>query len=296
MPNAPITTPVTVPSVQPAALRFFKATALKRICFNDGFVEIGGPMFVAKWEGLYVIAKNASNYFIETEAKAAEYVRTERNDKNKLVVAHDGPVIRPVGEKFEWTVELGCSCPDDCDETISSSRKVNNKAEALAMVANLTEPASNPRRGFARIRGPGFYQFTRPERVAVAPPPAPRPTPPAVSVPRPAPTPVRRAAEAIRENSYRYANYELQDDYDTFGSGRTYGSYEHPRRYDERFYNLRPTRNFNAIEDYRVTEEILRMVREFQNIRNNGTPVGTSEVPATQPANPTPPTNSTNNN
>ena len=288
MPNMPITNTVTVPSVQPAALRFFKATALKRICFNDGFVELGGPMFVAKWEGLYVIAKNASNYFIETEAKAAEYVRTERNDKNKLVVAHDGPVIRPVGEKFEWTVELGCSCPDDCDETISSSRKVNNKEEALAMVANLTEPVSNPRRGFARIRGPGFYQFTRPERVAVAPPPAPRPTPPTVSVPRPTPPAVapRRSAEWERE-LIGHAHYDPREfphyedyEYSTVGS---------TGRYDDHFYTLRPRNRFNRIEDYfRVTEEILRIVREFQNIQNNGTTTGTNEVPAT-------PSDTTNN-
>ena len=276
MPNMPITNTVTVPSVQPAALRFFKATALKRICFNDGFVEIGGPMFVAKWEGLYVIAKNASNYFIETEAKAAEYVRTERNDKNKLVVAHDGPVIRPVGEKFEWTVELGCSCPDDCDETISSSRKVNNKAEALAMVANLTEPASNPRRGFARIRGPGFYQFTRPERVAVAPPPAPRPTPPTVSVPRPTSTAVapRRSAEWERE-LIQQQNIRSLHNVEFLLHDRRIG------RYDNNFYTLRPRNRSNRFEDYRVTEEILRLVREFQNNRNNGTTTGTNEFPAT---------------
>lgn len=283
MPNMPITNTVTVPSVQPAALRFFKATALKRICFNDGFVEIGGPMFVAKWEGLYVIAKNASNYFIETEAKAAEYVRTERNDKNKLVVAHDGPVIRPVGEKFEWTVELGCSCPDDCDETISSSRKVNNKAEALAMVANLTEPASNPRRGFARIRGPGFYQFTRPERVAVAPPPAPRPTPPTVSVPRPTSTAVapRRSAEWERE-LIQQQNIRSLHNVEFLLHDRSIG------RYDNNFYTLRPRNRSNRFEDYRVTEEILRLVREFQNNRNNGTTTGTNEFPAT-------PSDTTNN-
>lgn len=281
MPNMPITNTVTVPSVQPAALRFFKATALKRICFNDGFVELGGQIFVAKWEGLYVIAKNASNYFIETEAKAAEYVRTERNDKNKLVVAHDGPVIRPVGEKFEWTVELGFSCPDDCDETISSCNRVSNKAEALAMVANLTEPANSPQRGFARIRGPGFYQFTRPQRVAVAPPP--RPTPPAVSVPRPAPPAVapRRSAEWERELIGHVSGFPRYEDYEYSAVGSI-------GRYDNNFYTLRPRNRSNRFEDYRVTEEILRLVREFQNNRNNGTTTGTNEFPAT-------PSDTTNN-
>lgn len=247
----------STPSVQPSALRFFKATALKRICFNDGFVEQGGPMFVAKWEGLYVVAKNDANFFIETETRAGDYVRTERNDKNKLVVAHNGPVIRPVGEKFEWVVEFGQSCPDDCDETILSSVRVANKAEALAKVANFTEPANNPYRGFARIRGPGFYQFIRPQRVAVVQPPRP-----AISTQR-----NYRDPESITIN-------------DSF--------------INSAFYTLtgpRPTRSTRStIDDQRVTEEILRMVREFQNAAN---PVGTGEVPV--PAVPVP-NNSTNGN
>ena len=72
-----MTTSATTP------LRFYKASAVKRMCFNSGFVEPNSPLFVAKWTNLYVIARDAQNFFIIEEAKAPEYVRTERDEKNK---------------------------------------------------------------------------------------------------------------------------------------------------------------------------------------------------------------------
>jgi hypothetical protein len=175
-----MTTSAINPSV-PAPLRFYQAVAIKRICLNSGFVESGASMFVAKWQGLYVIAKDAANFFIVSEAQASEYVRTERDEKNKLKRATNAPTIVPTGPGFEWTVECGSTCPDGCDETVMDRRVVTNKEEALAQAAQWDGTRVRESHHFLRIRGPGFYEIKRPTPrpapVVVPPPPVRNYTP-----------------------------------------------------------------------------------------------------------------------
>lgn len=253
-----MTTPAT-----PTPLRFYLATAIKRICLDSGFVDPDGQMFLAKWQELYVLAKDATNFFIVSEAQASEFVRTERDEKNKLKRADNAPVILPVGPAFEWTVECGSTCPDGCDETIVDRQVKTTKEEALALATQWDGTRVHGVRDFIRVRGPAFYQIKRP---------TPRPAP--VVVP---PPPVRNTTpiRSTLDNGFpcNYIGY-----YNTPASN-----------YDNLFIRLEdfepPTRTIRRnVASARVSEEILRSVRAFQQATVTPAP---ASVPETPPSNPT---------
>ena len=240
---------MTTSNTETLHLRFYNATMTKRICLDSGFVEPGSPMFVAKWQGLYVIAKDNDNFFFIDEARASHYVRTERNDKNKLVRALNGPTIEPVGDRFQWTVECGRSCPDGCDETLVVTEKVASKDAALALMAQLDGTRARTNRDFLRIRGPAFYQIKRPTPRPVATPPAPtrRPTPQ---------NGVRRGADMTSytnmPQSYNWSS-EPYDDY-----------------YDNLMLMEEPSRRHlgSSPVEMQITDELVRRIRYYEQIRS----------------------------
>lgn len=143
-------------------LKFYSAVAIKRFCLNSGFVEPGAPLFLAKWEENYVVAHDATNFFIATEAQASEYVRTERNDKNKPIPAQNPPQFTTEAPEFQWVVECGEVCPDTGEENTFSSSSKPSKEEAFLLADSWDGTEIAGARGFIRIRGPGFYQVKRP--------------------------------------------------------------------------------------------------------------------------------------
>jgi hypothetical protein len=168
-----------MPTIRP--LHFFTAQANRQFTMNSGIVRQDQFMFVAKWKGLYVLATDASNFFVTTAEKAAEYARTLRGQGRRLLVAENAPVIRPIGPQFEWHVEAGRNDDDRCDEGDLFTQLVADLNEARALVATLkTTRFTDHNHHFLRIRGPAFYSYERPP---VPPPPPPRPR----SVARPYP-------------------------------------------------------------------------------------------------------------
>ena len=162
-----------MPTTRP--LRFYTAQANRQFTMNSGIVRQDQFMFVAKWKGLYVLATDASNFFVTTAEKAAEYARTLRGQGRRLLVAENAPVIRPVGPQFEWHVEAGRNDDDRCDEGDLFTQLVADLNEARALVATLkTTRFTDHNHHFLRIRGPAFYSYERPP-VPPPPPPAPRP-------------------------------------------------------------------------------------------------------------------------
>jgi hypothetical protein len=247
-------------------LKFYSATAVKRICLDNGFVEADGAMFVAKWEGLYVIARDVDHYFVVSEAQAAEYVRTERDEKGKLKVATNAPMIYAEGSRFQWTVECGRTCPDSCDETVGFTQTVNNKAEAEALVAALDGTQYRNPRDFLRIRGPAFYQIKRP---------TPRPAPVAVpnTATRRSPTltnPVSQTGEVMGQPMR--ANREPRSGMRRPGPGGrgpaiTVNPYELYRSWNHMEYDTAATRPGTRTPtpvQRRITEDLLRQIREHQ--------------------------------
>lgn len=204
-------------------------------------------MFLAKWQELYVIAKDDTNFFIVSEAQASEYVRTERNEKNKLKLATNAPTIVPTGPGFEWTVECGSTCPDGCDETVMDRRVVANKEEALAQAAQWDGTRVRGNREFIRVRGPAFYQIKRP---------TPRPAP--VVVPTP-PRPARNAPTATIQNFDPYIP--------------SISIMEVP--------TIRRSAQVNRNASGRISEELLRSVRAFQQATVTPAPVSVPETPST---------------
>lgn len=160
-------------TTSPKPLRFYLGKTIKRICLDTGFVDVDSPMFVAKWDGLYVIAKDNDNFFLATSAQASEYVRTERDEKNKIKYAPNGPTILPVGERFKWTVECGNTCPNGGDETVVGSSVVQNKEAAMNLAAQWDGTQVRGTQGFLRIRGPAFYEIRRCTPRPVVPTPLP---------------------------------------------------------------------------------------------------------------------------
>jgi len=267
-----MTTSATNPST-PAPLRFYQAVAIKRICLNSGFVEPDAPMFLAKWHELYVIAKDDTNFFIVSEAQASEYVRTERDEKNKLKRATNPPTIVPTGPGFEWTVECGSTCPDGCDETVMDRRVVANKEEALAQAAQWDGTRVRGNREFIRVRGPAFYQIKRP---------TPRPAP--VVVPTP-PRPARNAPGATIQNFDRYNPYtrdipsiSLRSREDWEGIMNHYITLSEDEMYPR---TIRRSAQVNRNASGRISEELLRSVRAFQQATVTPAPVSVPETPST---------------
>jgi hypothetical protein len=185
----------------PTPLRFFNARAHKRICFDNGFVEKDAPMFVAKWNDLLVVARDATNFFVATEAQTAEFVEIIKNAEGEVEYCTDAPSILPQGPRFTWTVQCGRTCQDGCDETILFDRTVETKQEVESLLEELDGVRYRGPRDFIRVRGPGHYTIKRPKRVA-QPQPAPAPTAEA------APSPPRRNQPSIRFTEDRF-NYNL---------------------------------------------------------------------------------------
>jgi hypothetical protein len=92
-------------------------------------------MFVAKWQGLYVIAKDAANFFIVSEAQASEYVRTERDKKNKLKWATNAPTIVPTGPGFERPVR---------GATVSDIRPVEDESRVREVARMMGDAQGTP--------------------------------------------------------------------------------------------------------------------------------------------------------
>jgi hypothetical protein len=166
-----------MPNTNPPPLQFYLATATKRFCLNSGFVEPGTRMFVAKWQKLYIVAKDSDNFFLISEDQAPQFIRTERDEQNKLKPAQDGPVICPTGPSFQWTVESGSTCPDDCDETAEHIESFPTQEEAILFARNefarqQSRPTAIGNDLFIRIRGPVFYKYERIRRTtrAIRPP------------------------------------------------------------------------------------------------------------------------------
>ena len=240
---------MTTSNTETLHLRFYNATTTKRICLDSGFVEPGSPMFVAKWQGLYVIAKDNNNFFFVDEARASDYVRTERNDKNKLVRALNGPTIEPVGDRFQWTVECGRSCPDGCDETLVVTEKVASKDAALALMAQLDGTRARTNRDFLRIRGPAFYQIKRPTPRPVATPPAP----------------TRRPTE--RNGVRRGAD---MTSYTNMPQPYNWSSEPNDDSYDNLMLMEEPSRRhlgFSPVE-MQIPDELARRIRHYEEIRS----------------------------
>lgn len=249
----------------PSPLRFYLAVAAKRICLDNGFVEPDTQMFVAKWSGLYVVAKDNDNFFLVTEAQAPDYVRTERDDKNKLKPALAGPTITPVGEKFEWVVECGTSCADGCDEAIAITRTVATKEAAEALVAELDGTRVRGSRDFLRIRGPAFYQIKRP---------TPRPAPVV------APRQTSRARAVIPSVSSTYAPVMTRPISTVTGYPLENYLIANPRnpyiRYSDADWEIEPSEGYyDRTAMARVSEELLRRVNSFQQatVRASAVPV-----------------------
>lgn len=144
-----------------STLCFYEAFAQKRITFNNGIAEKGSLVFLAKWNDLYVIAKDSSDFFFVAEAQAPEYVKTNRDANNKPVPAATPPAISPTSPAFLWTVQYGVSCPDGTDETSYKTGIKPTKEEAFKLAACWDQEASANLLAFIRIRGPGFYQIKR---------------------------------------------------------------------------------------------------------------------------------------
>lgn len=267
-----MTTSATNPST-PAPLRFYQAVAIKRICLNSGFVEPNAPMFLAKWQELYVIAKDDTNFFIVPEAQASEYVRTERDEKNKLKLATNAPTIVPTGPGFEWTVECGSTCPDGCDETVMDRRVVANKEEALAQAAQWDGTRVRGNREFIRIRGPAFYQIKRP---------TPRPAP--VVVPTP-PRPARNAPVPTSRNFDPYNPYARDILSISMGSRAEWqgilNQYIENNYIDMEIPTIRRSAQVVRNASGRISEELLRSVRAFQQATVTPAPVSIPETPST---------------
>lgn len=174
-------------------LKFFNSRAIKRICFDGGFVEPNAPMFVAKWNDLLVIAKDADNYFVATSAQTAEYVEIIKNGEGEVEYCTDAPTILPQGPRFVWTVQCGRTCQDGCDETLLFDQTVNTKEEVDALLESLDGVRFRGPRDFIRVRGPGYYQIKRPKRVT-ATAPAPQRAAPVSAAPE------RNTNERVRLN------------------------------------------------------------------------------------------------
>lgn len=232
-------------------LRFYLAKTVKRICLDTGFVDTDSPMFVAKWQDLFVIAKDDNNFFFATEAQASEYVRTERDEKNKpkRALNCNSPVILPVSDRFKWTVQCGLTCPDGGDETIFENCVVQNKEAAEALAAQWDGTQVRGARGFLRIRGPAFYEIRRcTPRPAVAPQ-APLPAPAVPQSPSVANfQPTARASAGIR----RGAIYGWPSSIEERDSPNIFYERSGPRR----------AANFNV--NQRIYEDMLRSVQNFQ--------------------------------
>lgn len=167
----------------PTPLKFFNARASKRICFDNGFVEKDAPMFVAKWNDLLVVARDATNFFVATEAQTTEIVEIIKNAEGEVEYCTDAPSILPQGPRFTWTVQCGRTCQDGCDETILFDRTVETKQEVEFLLEELDGVRYRGPRDFIRVRGPGHYTIKRPKRVA-----------------QPTPTPTAEAAQPSRRN------------------------------------------------------------------------------------------------
>lgn len=221
-------------SETPQTLKFYRATAVKRICFNSGFIDPGASLFLAKWNELYVIARDTENFFIVEETKAPDYIRSERDAEHNLVLAENPPAIPLTAEAFQWTVECGNTCPDGTDETISGSRTVATKQEAMTLASAWDGTQVRGNRGFIRIRGPAFYQIKRP---------TPRPQPqvgPIASVLPPQRAPVRRSVFISPYEEDRAPQIYSND--------------------TNEFVRINPETRTS-----RVTEELVQLLRLYQN-------------------------------
>jgi hypothetical protein len=144
-------------------LKFFSATAIKNLPMWDcGVIPVGGQMFVAKWNDLFVIARNERNFWVVSAEEAKGCIKTVRDEAGKPVLGYRAPKMAPVGAKFEWNVECGTTCPDGCcgDEAPEFKQKCANKEEALALATRMEGKFTSPFT-FIRVRGPAFYQFKR---------------------------------------------------------------------------------------------------------------------------------------
>ena len=151
-----------MPTETPEALKFYTATATRKIVLGNLINQRGASMLIAKWQDSFVIANEAGNFFLIPGARVSEFVTELRNEAGETIEATNAPVIVPTTSEFQWFVEAGRTDNDMCDENITTTRMVDNQAAAEAAIAEM-EAAGTARRGdFYRIRGPGFYKFQRP--------------------------------------------------------------------------------------------------------------------------------------
>jgi hypothetical protein len=156
----------------PYKLRFFIAKAMKQFVMSDGVVEKDAEMFLAKWQGVYVIARNSENFFLVNAKKAPDYVQSVRNAAGKLGRAVNGPVVFPTGPRFQWVVEACVLPTGGCeDEQVTETKVVENKQQAEQLIVEWENSKySNKSQHFLRIRGPAFYKVKRPEPKPVVKP------------------------------------------------------------------------------------------------------------------------------
>jgi len=143
-------------------LKFFAATAVKDVYMARGRVAFGTRMYVAKWNGLYVVALNEKEYFIFTAEQAMGYVKTERNQFGKPVVAfYKAPKIMGTEEPFTWKVMAGHTCPDGCcgDDCPTFQETVSGKEAALALEAKLEKGEFKGPLCWVRVIGPAYHSY-----------------------------------------------------------------------------------------------------------------------------------------